>query len=108
MLTVSARDLQYRYRRFLIGVVITALVFGIVFIFDGVKTAVRNEATKTVELFDADRWVVADGAPGSFLSTAVIPADASEEIRATPGVERADPVVVSRTTLELDPELTST
>ena len=42
MLTVAARDLQYRYRRFLIGVLITALVFRVAFNFDGVKNAVAD------------------------------------------------------------------
>ncbi len=64
MLTVTARDIQYRYRRFLIGVLITALVFGIAFIFDGVKRAVRNEATRIVDVFGADAWVVPAGSPG--------------------------------------------
>lgn len=104
MLTVTARDLQYRwYRRFLIGVLIAALVFGVTFIFDGVKNAVRNETTRIVGVFGADAWVVNAASPGSFLSTKVIPASASEELESSPGVEQADPVIVSRTTLGLDP-----
>lgn len=105
MLIVTARDLQYRYRRFLIGVLITALVFGVAFIFDGVKSAVRNEATRIVDMFGADAWVVTTGSPGSFLSTEVIPASVSEEVASSPGVERADPIIVSRTTLPLDTRL---
>ena len=104
MLTVTARDLQYRYRRFLIGVLITALVFGIAFIFDGVKSAVRNEATRIVDVFGADAWVVPAGSPGSFLSTGAIPASTSENVAKSPGVERADPVIVSRSTLQLHPD----
>lgn len=105
MLTVTARDLQYRYRRFLIGVLITALVFGVAFIFDGVKNAVRNESTRVVDVFGADAWVVTADSPGSFLSTKVIPASVSEEVATSPGVDAATPVIVSRTTLPLDPDL---
>jgi putative ABC transport system permease protein len=105
VLTVTARDIQYRYRRFLIGVLITALVFGIAFIFDGVKRAVRNEATRIVDVFGADAWVVPAGSPGSFLSTVVVPASTSENVADSPGVKRAAPVIVSRSTLQLHPDL---
>jgi putative ABC transport system permease protein len=105
VLTVTARDLQYRHRRFLIGVLITALVFGVAFIFDGVKNAVRNESTRIVDVFGADAWVVTADSPGSFLSTEVIPASVSREVANSPGVEKAAPVIVSRTTLPLDPDI---
>ncbi|HMF84390.1 MAG TPA: ABC transporter permease [Acidimicrobiia bacterium] len=101
MLTVTVRDLQYRYRRFLIGVLITALVFGVAFIFDGVKNAVRNEATRIVDVFGADAWVVTADSPGSFLSTKVVPASLSQQVASSPGVERAAPVILGRTTLPL-------
>ena len=101
MLTVTARDLQYRWRRFLIGVLITGLVFGVAFTFDGVKNAVRNEATRIVNVFGADAWVVAAGSTGSFLSTKVMPASVSQEVASSPGVKRAGPVIVGRTTLPL-------
>lgn len=105
MLTVTARDLQFRFRRFVIGVLITALVFGIAFIFDGVKRAVQHEATRIVDMFGADAWVVPAGSPGSFVSTVVIPASASENVAHSPGVERAAPVIVSRSTLPLHPDV---
>src|SRR5262249_12701008 len=101
VLTVTARDLQYRYRRFLIGVLITALVFGVAFIFDGVKNAVRNEATRIVDVFGADAWVVTADSPGSFLSTKVVPASLSQQVASSPVVERAAPVIVGRSTLPL-------
>lgn len=101
MFTVTARDLQYRWRRFLIGVLITALVFGVAFIFDGVKNAVRNEATRIVNVFGADAWVVTANSSGSFLSTKVMPASVSQQVASSPGVKRAAPVIVGRTTLPL-------
>lgn len=105
MLTITARDLQFRARRYLIGALVAGLVFGIAFVFDGVKRAVGSEAPAIVEVFGADAWLVADGASGPFTTTAVIPAAAAEEVAAVPGVERADPVVVSRTALQLDPDV---
>jgi hypothetical protein len=56
-------------------------------------------------MFGADAWVVTADSPGSFLSTEVIPASVSEEVARSPGVEQADLVIVSRTTLPLGPVL---
>jgi putative ABC transport system permease protein len=98
----TARDLQYRWRRFLVAVLVTALVFGIALTFDGVSRSIGNEPPRLVETFDADVWVVDEDAAGPFTTSEVIPAETADQLRAQPGVERADPVVVSRTTLDLD------
>ncbi len=100
MWLISLRDLQYRLRRFLIAVAVTALVFGIALMFDGVKQAVQNEGARVVDSFAADRWVVSSGATGPFTTTKLIPSDVADALRGQPGVERADPVVVSRTVLD--------
>jgi putative ABC transport system permease protein len=101
MWLISARDLQFRLRRFLIAVAVTALVFGIALMFDGVKHAMQNEGGRVVDSFQADEWVVAAGATGPFTTTKVIPVAAADGLREQPGVQRADPVVVSRTVLDV-------
>ncbi len=97
MWLISIRDLQFRLRRFLIAVAVTALVFGIALMFDGVKHAMQNEGGRVVDSFGADEWVVAAGANGPFTTTKVVPAGAADDL---PGTDRADPVVVSRTVLD--------
>jgi putative ABC transport system permease protein len=102
VLLISVRDLQFRRRRFVIAVLITALVFGIALVFDGVKRAVRNEPTRTVELFDVDGWVVAEDVSGPFTSTAVLPRTTVDQVRGIPGVRDAAPLVVARSVAHTD------
>ncbi len=99
MWRVSARDLQFRARRFVIAVVVTSLVFGVALAIDGMRRAVQGETPSIVRMFDADEWVVAHGTTGPFTSTRVIPASVAEQLKQSPGVRRADPVVLSRTVL---------
>jgi putative ABC transport system permease protein len=104
MWLISRCDLVFRRRRFVIAVLVTALVFGMALIFDGVKRAMQNEVPRTVQMFGADTWVVARGVSGPFTTTAVVPADAARSLRAQAGVRRADPLVLSRGVARVDPE----
>ncbi len=104
MWLISRCDLVFRRRRFVVAVLVTALVFGMALVFDGVKRSVRNEVPRTVEMFGADRWVVPDGVTGPFTTTAVFPADVAEGIADDPGVRRASPVVLSRSVARVDPD----
>jgi putative ABC transport system permease protein len=101
---ISRCDLVFRRRRFVIAVLVTALVFGMALIFDGVKRAVANEVPRIVRLFDGDTWVVGKGVTGPFTTTAVFPADVARKLAADPGVKRADPVVLSRGVARIDPD----
>ena len=62
MWRISLRDLQYRLRRFLIAIAVTALVFGIAVAIDGIKQTLQREPADLVASFHADRWVVRRGA----------------------------------------------
>ncbi len=99
MWRVSARDLQFRARRFVIAVVVTSLVFGVALAIDGMRRAVQGETPSIVRMFGADEWIVAKGTTGPFTSTRVIPASVAQQLQGAPGVRRADPVVLSRTVL---------
>jgi putative ABC transport system permease protein len=104
MWLISRCDLVFRRRRFVIAVLVTALVFGMALLFDGMKRAVQNEVPRTVEMFGADAWVVPDGVTGPFTTTSVFPSTVADEIAAAPGVERASPVVLSRAVAHVDPD----
>ena len=104
MWLISRSDLVFRRRRFVIGVLVTALVFGMALIFDGVKRAVQNEVPRVVTLFGADTWVVGTGVTGPFTTTSVFPAEVANQLGDDPGVKRADPVVLSRGVARVDPD----
>ena len=99
MWLVGMRDVQYRYRRFLIAIAVTALVFGIAVAIDGIKQTLRGEPADLVTNFRADTWVVRKGSHGVFATTAVLPASVVDTLRTTPGVRSAEPVVTGRTTV---------
>ena len=100
MWLVSARDLQFRARRFVIAIVVTSLVFGIALAIDGMRRSVQSETPAIVALFGADQWVVAKGATGPFTTTRVLGAGTEQAVRGASGVRRADAVVLSRTVID--------
>ena len=100
MLFVSLRDLQWRRRRFLIGVLATGLVFALTVVMSGVDASFHNEINRVVNVFDVDKWVVPADVSGPFTSTSVFPADEVKKVRARPGVERAEPVAFFRATVK--------
>ena len=73
MWLISLRDLQYRYRRFLIAIAVTALVFGIAVAIDGIKQTLQAEPADLVASFHADSWVVRRGSSGLFTTNISMP-----------------------------------
>jgi putative ABC transport system permease protein len=103
MWLVSARDLQFRARRFVIAVVVTSVVFGIALAVDGMRRAAQGETPAIVSMFQADEWLVAKGASGPFTTTRVLDASIADTVADAPGVQRAAPVVLSRSVIALHP-----
>ena len=101
MLFVSLRDLQWRLRRFVIGVLATGLVFALALLISGVSGSFQQEVTRSVDAFHADRWVVAEQAFGPFTSSTLIAASAAHAAAREPGVQAADPVALLRTTVRV-------
>ena len=91
---ISLRDLQWRRRRFAIGVVATALVFALGLVLSGVRASFDNEIHRTVKSFNADAWLLKAGSIGPFTAPRPLPASRVEAVRKLPGVERADGVVI--------------
>ena len=99
MLFVSLRDLQWRLRRFVIGVLATGLVFALALLISGVSGSFQQELTRTVAAFNADSWLVSSSAVGPFTSSSLIPAAAAKTVAGASGVHAADPLVLLRYTL---------
>lgn len=97
----SLRDLQWRFRRFLIAVIGTSLVFGLTLVMSGLSHGFRVEARRVVTGLGADGWVVATGGHGAFTSAPELRPGTTEAVRLLPGVTQADPILVLHTTLDV-------
>ena len=105
---MSLRDLQWRRRRFAIGVVATSLVFALGLVLSGVKASFDNEIHRTLSSFNADAWLLKAGSIGPFTAPRPMPAARVEQVRRLPGVRRADPVVILGATTTAPTSATST
>ena len=101
MLFVSLRDLQWRLRRFIIGVLATGLVFAIALLLSGIDASFQNEAKRAINAFGADEWVVSAEAFGPFTSSNLVQDSDAATIRKAPGVTAADPVGILRATMQV-------
>src|SRR5947209_11115846 len=97
MLFVSLRDLQWRRRRFVIGVLATGLVFALALLLSGIDASFQNEIGRAVHAFRADEWIVPSDVSGPFTSTRWFPAAQAQQIATSAGVRGAEPVVLIRT-----------
>jgi len=96
----SLRDLQWRRRRFIIAVVAAGLAFALSLIMSGTLHHLRQEGVRTVNLYEADSWVVANGVSGPFTSASYIDGDAVDTIRQTPGVHDASALLIGRSVFD--------
>lgn len=90
------RDLQWRRRRFVIAAIGTSLVFAITLLLAGFLARFEIEVDHTINMFDADGFVVQEGRSGPFTGTSPLPAEVANAIAATPGVTKANPVISAR------------
>lgn len=65
----------------------------------GASSSLTNENNRIVRVFGADAWVVAAGSSGPFTTASVVPAVRADEVAGAPGVARAEPVVLFRSTI---------
>ena len=99
MLFVSLRDLQWRRRRFLIGVLATGLVFALALLITGISASFHNEVSRAIDAFGADEWVVSQRAAGPFTTPVFFPQSLAAQVASSnPGVESA-PIVIARFTV---------
>ncbi len=100
MIAISLRDLQWRRRRYVIVVVVASLAFGLALTMTGVINQLQQEGRMTVALFDADRWIVADGVSGPFTGSQLIDRAAGQEAAVDAGAVAASPLLIGRTTID--------
>jgi putative ABC transport system permease protein len=96
VLFASLRDLQWRRRRFFIGVVAAGLVFALALVITGISQSFHNEVWRTINTIDADQWVVSQKASGPFTATTLLPATDAADVARQPGVEKASPLMLLR------------
>jgi putative ABC transport system permease protein len=99
VLLIALRDLQWRRRRFLIGVIATGLVFALALLITGMGASFRNEVRRTVKAMEADAWVVPKGVSGPFTASTAFPDSTAAAVAAEPGVTRASALAVLRFTV---------
>jgi putative ABC transport system permease protein len=97
VLFASLRDLQWRLRRFLIGVFAAGLVFALALLISGVSGSFDNEVPRVVNAFGVDAWIVPSGVSGPFTNVNVFPEDEVAKVAASPGVKHAEPIATFRT-----------
>src|SRR5436305_15237453 len=85
---ISLRDLQWRRRRFAIGVVATALVFALGLVLSVVRASFDHEIHRTVKSFNADAWLLKAGSIGPFTAPRPLPPSRVVSVRKLPGAER--------------------
>jgi putative ABC transport system permease protein len=95
VLFVSLRDLQWRRRRFLIGIFATGLVFALAVVLSGITQSFINETSRTAKAFDADAWIVSEKALGPFTATTMVPLSLLDAVRSDPGVHDAAAVLLT-------------
>ena len=100
MWLVSARDLLWRRRRFLIAVVSASMVFSLTLVLDGLMHHINAEAERVIDRFAADVWIVAPGESGPFTASTLLPAATTAEVGELAGVDRAEAMIAGRDTIE--------
>lgn len=102
---ISVRDVQWRRRRFAIAVVGAAMVFALALLIAGISEGFRLEARNTVGGVGGDGFVMDDGASGPTTSVATLRGSMAADLARTPGVRRAQPVVMIRSSVAGKPVL---
>jgi hypothetical protein len=99
MLLLTFRDLVYRRTRFLVVIVLGAVVFALLFVMTGLVEQFNTEPFDAVEALGADTWVVPDGISGPFTAMSAAPIAALDVVVA----ENKAPVVTSRSSVSVEP-----
>ena len=102
MLTITLHDLRFRARQFVIAVVGAGLVFAMTLLMSGLAAGFSVEINQTVTAMGAQSWILAAGSVGRIAALSPIPASAVSAVSHTPGVRRADPVIVVPQTAQID------
>jgi putative ABC transport system permease protein len=91
---LTLADLRYRYRQFLIAVVGAGVVLAMALLLAGLAAGFSVEIHRTVGAVGAQRWVLSANSAGRIAAVGLFPESDATVISNTPGVTRADPLVI--------------
>ncbi|MEU1972685.1 FtsX-like permease family protein [Microbacterium sp. NPDC019599] len=100
MLLLLARDMQWRWRRLVAGVIATALVLAVTLLLGALRESFLAETERTIAFFGGDVWVVPGDTAGPFTSNSPIAASVADDLRAHDDVDDATPVAIFRHAVE--------
>ncbi len=99
MLLLTFRDLVYRRTRFLVVIVLGAVVFALLFVMTGLVEQFNVEPVDTAEAIGAQTWVLPEGVSGPFTALSAVPAAAIDAVVA----DNKAAVVTSRLSVVEEP-----
>jgi putative ABC transport system permease protein len=103
MLLLTFRDLVFRRTRFLVVVVLGAVVFALLFVMTGLVEQFNREPLDTVDAIGADNWVVPEGVSGPFTALSAAPVAWTDQVTAS----NTDAAVISRSSLSTAADATA-
>jgi putative ABC transport system permease protein len=95
VILLTLRDLTHRFVRFVVVVVLCAVVFALLFVMTGLVEQFNREPFDTTEAIGASGWVLAEGVSGPFTASSSLPAASIDALDA----DVAAPVVAARSSL---------
>jgi len=98
VILLTLRDLTHRLVRFVVVVVLAAVVFALLFVMTGLVEQFNREPFDTTRAIGGSAWVLAEGVTGPFTASSSVPLRTIDSLEAD---EKA-PVVAARSTLAHD------
>jgi putative ABC transport system permease protein len=96
---LTFKDLVFRRTRFVVVIVLAAIVFALLFVMTGLVEQFNVEPVATVDAIGADTWVLPEGVKGPFTAMSAVPIEALDAVVA----DTKAPVVTSRSTVVGEP-----
>ena len=98
MILLTVRDLSHRFVRFVVVVVLAAVVFALLFVMTGLVEQFNREPYDTTAAIGGSGWVLAEGVSGPFTAASSVPVTAIDALEASSKA----PVVAARSSLGHD------
>jgi putative ABC transport system permease protein len=95
VILLTLRDLRFRAVRFVVVILLGAVVFALLFVMTGLVEQFNREPFDTVDAFGASTWVLPEGVSGPFTASSTMPASYLDEVVA----ESSAPVVTARSSI---------
>jgi putative ABC transport system permease protein len=95
VILLTLRDLRFRAVRFVVVVLLGAVVFALLFVMTGLVNQFNQEPFDTMDAFRASTWVLPEGVSGPFTASSTMPAATADAVVA----ESTAPVVTARSSI---------